>query len=148
MIDRIVVLALLTFAAATAQDRANALGADLAHFDAQIEAATLRKDVAFFRTVLADDVRFTHGTGAIWDKEKWLETVSHSTFIARDLDSVEVEPHGDIIETTGHIHIKSGNPQNPEYQIWYVRVYARRNGAWQLLSNRTVRQVNGSIAQK
>lgn len=124
------------------------LGIDPAKFDAQIEAAMLRKDVAFFQQVLSPDVRFSHGTGTVWNKQQWLDALPNATYTARDLDSVEVEPHGDVVETTGHIHIKTSSAKNPEYNIWYVRVYARRDGRWRLLSNRTVRQVNGAMPQK
>ena len=126
----------------------NSLGDDPAKFDAQIEAAMLRKDVGFFREVLSPDVRFSHGTGTVWNKQQWLDALPNATYTVRDLDSVEVEPHGDVVETTGHIHIKTSSAKNPEYHIWYVRVYARRDGRWQLLSNRTVRQVNGPMPQK
>lgn len=108
----------------------------------------LHNDVAFLQKALADDVRFTHGTGLVWDKTKWLAAAPTSKFTARDLSSVEVEPHGDIIETTGHTHVRGSNAENPEYHIWYVRVYARRKGVWQIVSNRTVRQVNGPTTEK
>ncbi len=133
---------------AAAQQVSNPLGDDPAKFDEKLEAAALHNDLAFFQAVLSDDVRFTHGTGLVQDRAEWLAAVPRAKFSARDLDSVEVEPHGDVVETTGHIHIQSGNRNNPEYQIWYVRVYARRDGRWQLLSNRTVKQVNGPMAQK
>ena len=143
----VVMLLIFTFSG-LAQTPGNSLGDDPAKFDQQMEAAALRQDVAFFQAVLADDVRFTHGTGLVQDKAKWLASAGRSKYVLRDIDSIEVEPHGDVVETTGHIHVKSGNPSNPEYHIWYVRVYARRNGAWQLLSNRTVRQVNGASPAK
>jgi uncharacterized protein DUF4440 len=139
---RFLVLLLLS-GAAIGQHPANPLGGDPAKFDEKVEAASLHNDLAFFQTVLSDDVRFTHGTGLVQDKAKWLADVPQAKYAARDLDSVEVEPHSDIVETTGHIHVKIENPRKLEYQIWYVRVYARRDGRWQLLSNRTVRQVNG-----
>ena len=126
----------------------NPLGNDPAKFDSQIEAAMLRKDAGFFGQVLSADVRFSHGTGTVWNKQQWLDALPNATYTARDLDSVEVEPHGDVVETTGHIHIKASSAKNPEYHIWYVRVYARRDGQWQLLSNRTVRQVNGPIPER
>ncbi len=139
--------ALVAFAA-LAPERANPLGDDPAKFDTQVEVAMLRKDVGFFQAVLADDVRFTHGTAMVWDKARWLASLPKSTSTERNLDSVEVEPHGDVIETTGHIQVKTSIAANPEYHIWFVRVYARRNGRWQLLSNRTVRQVNGPLPSK
>jgi hypothetical protein len=139
---------LLVVSAARAEAPSDSLGDDPAQFDKKLEAAALHSDTAFLQTVLSDDVRFTHGTGAVWDKHQWLEMVPRYSFIARTLDSVAIEAHGDVIETVGHIHIKPSDPKVAEYHIWYVRVYSRRNGKWQLLSNRTVRQVNGSLSDK
>jgi len=136
-------LLLLVSVAAVGQQPANPLGDDPAKFDEKVESASLHNDLAFFQTVLSDDVRFTHGTGLVQDKAKWLADVPQAKYAARDLDSVEVEQHGDVIETTGHIHVKIETPRKLEYQIWFVRVYAKRDVRWQLLSNRTVRQVNG-----
>ena len=125
---------------AVAPGSKNPLGNDPAQFDARVESASLRNDVGFFQVVLAPDVRFSHGTGIAWDKQQWLKAVPVAKFTSRDLDSVQVEPHGDVVETTGHIHIKSGNPRHPGYEIWYVRVYEREHAGWRLLSNRTVRR--------
>ena len=139
---------LLDVAAAVGQQPADNLGDDPAQFDQKIEAAALRHDTAFFQTILSADVRFTHGTGDVWDKHQWLATVpkSPSPSTTRRLDSVLVEAHGDVVETVGHIQVKTKELKNPEYHIWYVRVYARRSGIWQLLSNRTVRKVDGPLA--
>ena len=64
-----VVAVLIFMCAAAALPEKSPLGNDPAKFDAQVEAATLRNDVAFFQAVLSPDVRFSHGTGAVWDKE-------------------------------------------------------------------------------
>jgi hypothetical protein len=144
----VAVVGLILAFGASAQSAGNPLGDDPAKFDEKMEAAALRQDVAFFQAVLSDDVRFTHGTGLVQDKAKWLASAGKSKYFLREIDSVEVEPHGDVVETTGHVHVKSGNPSNPEYHIWYVRVYAKRDGRWQLLSNRTVREVDGPMPAK
>lgn len=142
------IVLLVLVCAASAQTASNPLGDDPAKFDEKVEAAALHNNLAFFQAVLSDDVRFTHGTGLVQDRAKWLAAIPNAKNLARELDSVHVEPHGDVVETTGHVHVKSGNARNPEYQIWFVRVYAKRDGRWQLLSNRTVREVNGPLAQK
>jgi hypothetical protein len=131
----------------------NSLGGDPSQFDRKIEAATLDHDVAFFAAVLAPDVRFSHGTGLVWNKERWLTGIAHGQSIERSLTSVEVEPHGDVVETTGHIHVKSdreihlSSGPTREYDVWYVRVYAQRHGQWLLLSNRTVREQASAPSQ-
>ena len=141
-------IALLMVAISVSGQTTNPLGDDLSKFDEKMEAAAMHNDVAFFQAVLADDVRFTHGTGLVQDRAKWLASAPNAKYLSRELDSVEVEPHGDVIETIGHVHVKTPNPSNPEYHIWFVRVYAKRNGRWQILSNRTVREVRGPLPVK
>lgn len=124
----------------------HSLGEDASKFDSEIEAATLRHDGAFFAAVLAPDARFSHSTGMTWDKQQWVAAVLRAPFTMRQIDSAEVEPHGDMIETAGRIHVKSERPIHlgsgsaEDYEIWYVRVYARRAGQWQLVSDRTVHE--------
>lgn len=121
------------------------LGDDPSRFDERMEAATMRHDVGFFIDVLADDVLFSHGTGLLQNKQQWVDSIREDagTNVVRKLDFVKVEPHGDLVETMGHVQVTVPSKPLREYNIWFVRLYARREGTWRLLSNRTVRQVNG-----
>ncbi|MBV9146385.1 MAG: nuclear transport factor 2 family protein [Acidobacteria bacterium] len=132
-----------------AQQNQAPLGDDPAQFDARVEAATVRHDANFFSTVLAEDVRFTHGTGLVQNKQQWVDSIRKGAgqTVVRELDSTQVEPHGDLVETLGHVHVevKGAKDIAREYHIWFVRLYQKRQGGWQLVSNRTVRQVNGAL---
>lgn len=59
----------------SAQTMSNPLGDDPSKFDEKLEASALRNDLAFFQVVLSGDVRFTHGTGLVQDRPKWLDEV-------------------------------------------------------------------------
>jgi Domain of unknown function (DUF4440) len=143
---RVLCVLVLCSCASTFAQTAGLAGEDPARFDDQVEAATVRHDANFFTAALADDVRFSHGTGLVQNKEQWVESVRKSTSSTeRHLDSVLVEPHGEIVETTGHVQVKLSGANAREYHIWFVRVYAKRAGAWQLVSNRTVREVDGPL---
>ena len=145
----VICLLLIAIRAAPAQQLPSQelLGDDPSKFDARMEAATMRHDVDFFVNVLADDVLFSHGTGLLQNKQQWVDSIREDvgTNVVRNLDSVKVEPHGDLVETVGHVQVTVPGKPLREYNIWFVRLYARREGAWQLLSNRTVRQVNGPL---
>jgi len=119
--------------------------AELQATEVKVEAATLRGDAAFLDRIYAADFRFTHGDDqrTVQTKAEVLKGVRPDRFVARDLDSVEVELHGDVAMTTGRIHVRTA--QNNEYTVWYVRVYAMRDGRWLLLSHRTVREVQGPL---
>jgi hypothetical protein len=129
----------------TGQVTSPGLGDDPTTFDRQIDLANLKRDVAFLNAVVAEDARFTHFGGTVWTKQQWLDATKSYAGLERNVDAVEVERHGDVVETTGHIQVKTPNTQRPEYQIYYVRLYARRDGHWQFLSHRTMRQVDGPM---
>src|SRR5207248_9928780 len=109
---------------------------------------SLNHDVAFIEAAAADDMRFTHGVkpgGIVWDKQRFMDAESIYDGSERNVDSVRVEQHGDIIETLGHIQVKTSLPARPEYQIYFVRLYRRGPTGWQFVSHRTVREVDGPL---
>jgi len=98
--------------------------------------------------ICASDFSFTHGDGwttggaplRVEKRAQWLASISKTPYLFRELDSVQVELHGDIAITYGRYRArdKTGNPEQREFIVWFERVYARRNGGWQFLSHRTV----------
>jgi len=119
--------------------------ADVLAFEKDMEAAVVRGDVAYLDRICAKDFSFTHGDG--WttggaplrteNKEQWLASVGKAPYLYRDLDSVKVEMHGDIAITYGMYKAQNKTAKNG-FTVWFERVYAFRNGAWQYLSHRTV----------
>jgi Domain of unknown function (DUF4440) len=117
-------------------------------FERDMEAAVVRGDVAYLSRILPADFTFTHGDGwttggapiRVDTKSSWLEAVGKQPYLARDLDSVKVEMHGDIAITYGRYVAKNRNAiaGRDRFTVWFERVYARRNGQWQYLSHRTV----------
>ena len=113
----------------------------------RIEEAVLRADVAFLDEVCADDFTYTHGDGwttggpvlGVDRREEWLASLS-GRYSSREVDSQQVEVHGDVAITMGRVRALSGGlPEDRRsFSFWYVRVYAQRDGAWRYLSHRTV----------
>jgi hypothetical protein len=122
--------------------------AEVLAFEREVEAAIVRGDVAFVDRACASDFSFTHGDGwtsggkplRVDDKASWLATVARAPYLYRNLDSVQVEMHGDVAITYGRYKMrqKNADPKAGESSVWFERVYARRNGRWQYLSHRTV----------
>ena len=130
-------------------------------FEKAMEAAVVRGDVAFLDKICASDFSFTHGDGwttggaplRVENRAQWLASVGKVPYLLRDLDSVQVELHGDIAITYGRYRARynAGNPEQRPFIVWFERVYARRNGQWQFLSHRTVHgpvYESGSTASK
>jgi uncharacterized protein DUF4440 len=122
--------------------------AEVLAFEREMEAAVVRGDVAYLSRILPVDFTFTHGDGwttggapiRVDTKSTWLEAVGKQPYLARDLDSVKVEMHGDIAITYGRYVAKNraAAAGRERFTVWFERVYARRNGQWQYVSHRTV----------
>ena len=120
---------------------------DLIALERQIEHAVLTADVAFLDRVCADDFTYTHGDGwttggahrGVETKSDWLDSLP-GRYSLRDIETYDVELHGDVAMTTGQVRARTG-PADAEpraFSFWYVRVYGRRDGQWRYLSHRTV----------
>jgi hypothetical protein len=160
---RLAVLAVLTFSAfsqtrsPTADSRISLASksfspteaaAEVLAFERALEAAVVRGDVDYVERVSAPDLTFTHGDGwtnggkplIVDDRESFLKRVRNKQYNIRDLDSVNVEMHGDIAITYGRYvaQNRTGNPSQSWFSVWFERVYAKRNGQWLYVSHRTV----------
>ena len=124
--------------------------AEVIAFEKATEAAVVRGDTAFLEKALAPTFLFTHGDGwvdggaplKVDTKASWIEYVKRqpSPYIYRELDHVQVELHGDIAITLGrYFYLPQSNGQANHMHVWFERLYAKRNGQWQMLSHRTVR---------
>ena len=124
--------------------------AEVIAFEKATEAAVVRGDTAFLEKALAPTFLFTHGDGwvdggaplKVDTKASWIEYVKRqpSPYIYRELDHVQVELHGDIAITLGrYFYLPQSNGQASHMHVWFERLYAKRNGQWQMLSHRTVK---------
>ncbi len=124
--------------------------ADVLAFEKATEAAVVRGDTAALERALAPTFLFTHGDGwvdggpplKVDTKASWIDYVRKqpAPYIYRELDSVQVELHGDVAITVGrYFYLPQSNGAPNHSQVWFERVYAKRNGQWQQLSHRTVK---------
>jgi hypothetical protein len=127
--------------------------AEVLAFEKQMEAAVVRGDVAFLDRALSADFMFTHGDGwtnggaplKVDNKASWLEYVKKQPppYLYRELDSVQVELHGDIALTIGrYLYLPNSDTartSTSHQYVWFERLYAKHNGQWQHLSHRTVK---------
>jgi ketosteroid isomerase-like protein len=144
----VAVLVLVTVCVASGEKAASDPAAGVLAFEREMEAAVVRGDVAFLDRACSSDFSFTHGDGwtvggpplRVENKAQWLAAVAKAPYLARDLDSVKVELHGDVAITYGRYRArnKAGDPGRRAFTVWFERVYARRDGRWQFLSHRTV----------
>jgi len=111
--------------------------------NAQIDEGVVKKDVKKLELFYGDDFVFTHGSGLVDTKTSWLKNIQKPDlrYVSRKQDSTKVEMHGDVAIAIGRLDIVREQTQViSKYGIWYVRVFVRRDGRWQLISHRTTKE--------
>jgi hypothetical protein len=129
-----------------------AAAAEVVALERQIGEAIVRGDAAFFDSVTSDDFVMVHGDGwtrggkpaLVDDKASFMKRVASKSYAAHDYDSVKVEMHGDVAITYGRYvgNIPGSPPGRQWFNVWYEKVYAKRNGRWVYLSHRTINGAN------
>jgi ketosteroid isomerase-like protein len=106
-----------------------------------MESAVIHKELTSLDTMYTEDFIFTHGSGNVQTKSQWLKSVGSgkAEYLSRNLDSIAVEPHGDVAVVLGRIIIHSQSASSDRrYGIRFVRVFVLRENRWLLLSHRTI----------
>jgi len=115
----------------------------------QVERATAHGDVAALDSIYAPSFVFTHSTGTRESREQRLAALRARSGVvhARELDSLDIDVHGDVALTTGRIHVRqeSASPRWRDYTIRYARVYVRRDGRWRLLTHHSTGESVGPL---
>lgn len=114
----------------------------------KIGEAIVRGDVDFYDRVTTDDFVMTHSdrwtTGGkpllVDDKASFRKRIENRSYLSYDLDSVQVEMHGDIAITYGRYVASMRNtpPERVWFSVWFEKIYAKRDGQWMYVSHKTV----------
>lgn len=104
----------------------------------QTDDYVVQKNIASLEKIYADDFVFSHGSGKVEGKAGWLKSAGKGLFISRKHDSVKVELHREVAIAKGKLTVVKNNKEKTDrYHLYYIRVYAKRNGAWQMISHNT-----------
>ena len=142
-------VAVQSIGAAPVQSVGSAAEAEVLAMDQRIADAVVAGDVAYVDSVLSPDFVFVHGDQwtvggeplGIDDKESFLRRVANKYYLTIQFDSVRAEMHGDLAITYGRYVASTranAGTDRAWFSVWYVRVYAERDGRWMFLSHRTV----------
>jgi imidazolonepropionase-like amidohydrolase len=112
----------------------------------RIETAMVHRDAAYLDSVYAPTFRFKHATGDIETRAQRLASLrapkapdAPGRTLSREVDSLDVEVHGNVALTTGRIHVvrNGGDPHLQNYTIRYARIYARSSAesSWKLVTH-------------
>ncbi|MGB4844532.1 MAG: nuclear transport factor 2 family protein [Ferruginibacter sp.] len=104
----------------------------------QIDDYVVQHNTEALAKLYADDFVFSHGSGRVEGKKGWFTSVAKGNFLARQHDSVTVEIHPGVAVVRGKLSVQKKTAANPSrYHLKYIRVYAYRNKAWQMISHVT-----------
>ncbi|HEY3885147.1 MAG TPA: nuclear transport factor 2 family protein, partial [Vicinamibacterales bacterium] len=121
---------------------------DVFALEAKIDDAIVKGDAAFLDGVLAKDAVFvlddhwdTDGRSPMLTRAQLLARVRAKAYLVHTLDGEKIEIHPTIAITYGrHIDLPASAIKTPDRltSSWFERVYALRDGQWQLLSDRVI----------
>jgi len=104
----------------------------------QIDNGVVKNDTNGIKNLYAADFVFSHGSGKVEGRESWLRSVAKGSFILRQHDSVTVELHAATAIVRGKLSVQKKNGDKVDrYFLRYVRVYAKREKQWQMISHFT-----------
>lgn len=110
----------------------------LVAFNQQVDDNVVKKNIPALESAYADDFVFSHGSGRVEGKAPWLKSAGKGLFISRQHDSVKVELHKDVAIVKGKLSVAKTNKEKTDrYHLYYIRVYAKREKGWQMISHST-----------
>ena len=104
----------------------------------QVDDNVVKKNIPELEKVYANDFIFSHGSGKVEGKAGWLVSAGKGLFLSRTHDSVKVELHKDVAVVKGKLSVaKTNREKTDRYHLYYIRVYAKRDNRWQMISHNT-----------
>lgn len=97
--------------------------------------ALVEQDFAALAELFAEDVVYTHSTGAVQDKAAYLAYVQAGTFkfLSIDRGDLTIRFIGDVAISTGTMTntiAVAGTPQTMSIETMVTQVFVKRDGAW------------------
>jgi hypothetical protein len=130
------------------KETATGPAADVFALEARIDDAVVKGDAALVGGVLAKDAVFviddhwdTDGKSPMLTRAQFLARVKAKAYLVHDLAGEKIEMHPTVAITYGrHVDLPASAATAPDHltSSWFERVYALRDGQWQLLSDRVI----------
>ena len=100
--------------------------------------AMIKGDVQTLEEILADDLIYTHTTARLDTKASFIDAVAtgRTNYRSVEREDVKVRQFGDTAIVTGHAKFHVGENK---FEARYIDVYAKRNGAWQMVAWQSTR---------
>ncbi len=100
------------------------------------------KDIATLRTLLADDLIYTHSTARLDTKQSLIGAMESGSTVYTGVEPSDVKAQdlGDAVVLTGiaAISVMSNGTPNA-FRVRFTDVYAKRGGQWQMVTWQSTR---------
>jgi ketosteroid isomerase-like protein len=117
-------------------------GQTIIDLDRKRMTAMAEKDVATLRSVLADDLIYTHSSARLDTKQSLIGAMESgaTVYTAVEPSEVKAQDLGDAVVLTGvaAISVNSGGKPN-SFKVRFTDVYAKRGGQWQMVTWQSTR---------
>jgi ketosteroid isomerase-like protein len=105
-------------------------------------AAVTKSDTAALGRLLADDLVYTHSTGAVDTKKVYIDSIKSGVqkYITVEHQDPKVQMAGDAAVLTSGLKMhteREGKPQTAQFRL--IHVWAKKGGHWQMLAHQTTR---------
>lgn len=110
--------------------------------DSQRFAAMVARDRQALEPLLADDLTYTHSTGQVESKARFLESIASGALVYRSIEPEEVvvRVYGETAVLTGRVVMRvETREQSLVLPARFTSVYVRRDGLWRLAAWQSTR---------
>jgi ketosteroid isomerase-like protein len=117
-------------------------GQTIVELDRKRMSAMAQKDLATLRTLLADDLVYTHSSARLDTKQSLIGAMESgaTVYTAVDPSEVKAQDCGDAVILTGKARIGvTSNGKPNEFSVRFTDVYVNRGGQWQMVAWQSTR---------
>jgi ketosteroid isomerase-like protein len=117
-------------------------GQTIIELDRKRMTAMAEKDVATLRSLLADDLIYTHSSARLDTKQSLIGAMESGATVYTGVEPSEVKAQdlGDAVVLTGIAAIKVMSNGKPNaFRVRFTDIYARRAGQWQMVAWQSTR---------
>jgi len=117
-------------------------GQEIIALDKQRMDAMCQRDIAALKTLLADDLVYTHSSARVDTKQSLLGGMEAGTTVYTSIEPSEVraQAFGDAVVLTGIAQISvSSNGRPLNFGVRFTDVYVNTGGQWQMVAWQSTR---------
>ncbi len=117
-------------------------GQTVIELDRQRMSAMARQDIAALKTLLADELVYTHSSARVDSKQSLIAGMESGTTVYRSVEPSDVKAQdlGDAVVLAGIARIQvTSNGKPNAFSVRFTDVYANKGGRWEMVAWQSTR---------